>query len=55
MLGEQNIQLQADLEAEKIIQTKTQEKLQSQQAKKKELNDKIYYALLLGISVVWTE
>ena len=45
MLGEQNIKLQADLDAEKIIQTKTQEKLQSQQAKKKELNDKIYYAL----------
>src|SRR5690606_35070968 len=45
MLGEQNIKLQGELEGEKVNQSKALEKLQKQEEKKKELSDKIYWAL----------
>lgn len=45
MLGEQNIKLQGELEGEKVNQSKILEKLQKQEEKKKELSDKIYWAL----------
>lgn len=45
MLGEQNIKLQGELEGEIVNQSKALEKLQKQEEKKKELSDKIYWAL----------